>query len=191
MKTQHNTLDHKAQGADVMITWAGEGLNKPSLCSETHRNTQARDHSSDDALEDSLCRPPRELQWSQTAGGRETGGHVLVTYCVCILRCVPTTRYPKAGFRAGGWEGLKLGWRINGHPKAANPHPPLCWRPKSWQWWRSKRWQCFIDPLRLPQPTHTHTHTPSLLFPLLQGGAYLLWNACVTDGVAYQAQLYF
>lgn len=36
-----------------------------------------------------------------------------------------------------------------------------------------------------------HTHTPSLLFPLLQGGAHLLWNACVTDEVAYQAQLYF
>lgn len=40
-------------------------------------------------------------------------------------------------------------------------------------------------------PSPTSKHSLFLLLPPLQGGVYLLLNACMSDKLAYQAQLYF
>lgn len=121
--------------------------------------------------------------WLQTAG---------VGYwwscCECLSEACPNNLIPKGRVESQRMGGAAVTMKKWTPPPQAplghnSPIPLFQQCLKSWQQWRSKRWQRWVNPL--------NTNTPSLLFPLLQGGAYLLWNACVTDGVAYQAQLCF
>lgn len=122
MKTppQHNTRDHKAQGADFMITWVGAGAervctNPPSKQKHTHTGGRSL------------------VWWCPGNPSVLTPGELLCDYrqrgegdwwsSACMLRCVPTTWYPKAGLRAEGLGGADVRLKNKWTPQGQTPPP--------------------------------------------------------------------
>lgn len=138
---QHSAIDHKAQRGwyyDHMSS-----LSKPSLFTHTHTcrhtyshiHTQAKDHSSDAALEAPLYWPSgsycdHSLCW------RETGGHVLVVVyiCVCVSLGVSQQSIPKGRFWEWRVGGADFGLKYKYKPRGDKHSPSLSFpRDQSWQ----------------------------------------------------------
>lgn len=105
MKTppQHNTRDHKAQGADFMITWVGARVER--VCTNPP-SKQKHTHTGGRSLVwwcpgNPSVLTPGELLWLQAAGGGR-----LVVECLYAEVC-PNNLIPKGRFES--WR-IGRGW---------------------------------------------------------------------------------